>query len=584
MKGCEARVPRAGGRGPWGGRTAMWLGYFLVFAVAARASTVLPSLGFTPGSGVGMKLTNFYEDIPPFGYLPLRVEVKNSTTSARAWVFRSTHSQSSATTMDFTTEIRAEAMSEQSVDLLIPLAPQARNTSRYSNMRIFLSGYGVAEGTSNVHSPGRSGNLTPYFGMGEELSVKNWGPLNDLVKKKGSRSLDGTALNVDMLPSDWRGLAGFQIILFSAAEWRAISPGARGALQDWVSQGGKLILAYDGAVGPADLPAAGAAGVGGIEHWALGEDLVSRLDGLLDGGPDSAGETVQRDYTWRWQPAREIGRPEPPRIMILLFVICFSIIIGPVNFFVFAPAGDRHRLFWTTPLISVTASLLMGLFIFLSEGAGGSGSRFVAMLSLGGQNRSVIWQEQVSRTGVLLANSFTLSDPATVLLPIRLSEGGTSQPWRERGGAYSLAGGVWGGDWFRSRRTQAQALVTVTPSRGRFEFGAGANGAPTVVSTFENEMAEVWYFDQAGQPWKGTKLRPGEKAVLTRAETKTFDQWLDGALTPAGTLTRGHVQNFAKSGRAGKFFASATAPSRVASLSAIRWKDGDGIVFGRTTP
>lgn len=579
MRG-EAHVPRAGG---WGLR-GRWVALFMVLAVTANASTVLPDPGFTPGSGVSMKLTNFYEDIPPSGFLPLRVEVKNSTDAARKWVFRSTQSQSGSSAMDFTTEIHAEAMSEQTVDLLIPITPQAGNSSRYSSMQIFVSGYGVAEGRSNLHSPGTSGTPTPYFGMGGELSVKNWGPLTDLVKKRGSRTLDGTKLEVNMMPSDWRGLAGFQIILFTAAEWRALPAGSRGALLDWVAQGGRLLLGYEVSSARPDLPPAGAVGVGTIEHWAIDELLVSRLDSLLDGGPDSTAEIVRRDYNWDWEPARDIGRPEPPQLMILLFVICFAVIIGPVNFFVFAPAGERHRLFWTTPLISVTASLLMGLFIFFSEGVGGSGRRFVVMLSLGGQNRSVIWQEQISRTGVLLANSFPLSDPASVLLPIRLSDGNPAHTWRQSSHSYSLTGPLWGGDWFRSRRTQAQAVVTVTPSRGRLEFATGVDGKPVVVSTFENEMGEIWYFDPVGQPWKGTRLGPGEKVTLARAEAKEFNRWLKETLTPAGALTGGQVQSFAKSERAGKFFATATAPGLIASLSSIRWKDGPGLVFGRTTP
>ncbi len=579
----EAQVPGAGGRGPRGAGLAVWLVFFGL-AFVGHGSTVLPSPGFTPGSGVSMRLTNFYEDIPPSGFLPLRVEVKNSTPATRTWVFRSTQSQSASSTMDFTTEIRAEAMSEQTVDLLIPLAVQPGNSSRYSNVQISVSGYGVANGQSHVHSPGSSGDLTPYFGMGGELSVKNWGPLADLLKKKGARSLDGTNLEGNMMPSDWRGLAGFQIILFTAGEWRALPAGSRSALLDWVSQGGHLLLGHEASSERQDLPPAGPLGVGNIEHWAIDSLLVPRLHALLDKSPDSVADTVQREYTWQWEPARAIGRPEAPRLMILVFVVCFAVIIGPVNFFVFAPAGDRHRLFWTTPLISVTASLLMGLFIFFSEGLGGSGRRFVVMLSLGEQNRSVLWQEQISRTGVLLNNSFALSDPSTVLLPIRLSEGGVPQPWLERGSSYSWEDAVWGGDWFRSRRSQAQALVTVTPSRGRLEFGAGTDGAPTVVSTFANPMAEIWYFDPAGQAWWGDNVGPGEKVTLTRADAGDFDRWLKKAMAPAGALTRGHLQNFAKSERAGKFFASATTPSPIASLPNIRWQDGNGLVFGRATP
>jgi hypothetical protein len=513
----------------------------------------------------------------------LRVEIKNSSGAPRTWTFQTIHSQPGSTTVNFATEIRAEAGGEQTLDLLVPIAPSP-STSRYSSMRIYLHGYGVAGGESSVHAPGRSGNPTPYFGMGGELSVKNWGPLTDLVKKKGSRVLDGTTLEVNLMPSDWRGLAGFQVILFTAAEWRALPADSRGALRDWVAQGGRLLLGYESGTERADLLPAGPLGVGNVEHWEIDNLLVPRLDSLLENGPDSTVELTQRSYSWHWEPAKAIGRPEPPQVMILLFVIAFAVIIGPVNFFVFAPAGERHRLFWTTPLISVAASLLMGAFIFFSEGVGGSGRRFAAVLSLGEQNRSFLWQEQVSRTGVLLSNAFVPSDSSVLLLPVRLADKKNTRPWQNQGGAYALAGARWSGDWFRSRRTQAQVLMAAMPSRGRFEFQPAADGAPAVVSTFEHPLAEIWYFDAAGQAWVGKNLAPGEKMTLTRGEAKAFDQWLNRTLVPAGPVTSQRVQGFAKSDRAGKFFASATAPGLIATLPAIRWKAAEGIVFGRVTP
>jgi hypothetical protein len=571
-----------------GGARKILLAVIAILAGCApflEAGNVLPSLGFSRDSGVSMKLTSFYENIPPCGYLPLRVEVKNDGGSARQWTLRTVHAQSGFSTVSFVTELRVEARSESTFDLMVPLSTQGQASSRYSNLQILVSGPGVTDGSSSLHSPGRSGSLTPYLGMGEELSIVNWARLEDLLKKKGSRTLDGTTLDSKMLPSDWRGLAGFQIILFTAAEWRSIAPGPRSALLDWVAQGGRRILGYDGAAGPADLPAAGGLGTGSIEHLMLGNELLAQLDKILDGGTDSMAEISLRNYSWQWKLAKEIGRPEPPKLLILLFVIAFGVIVGPVNFFVFAPAGNRSRLFWTTPLISIAASALMGVFILLAEGLGGHGNRFVAMLSLADQNKTVVWQEQVSRTGVLLGSSFVPGDPTALLLPIRLSDGGSGyRPWQDRSQAFSLAGDRWSGDWFRSRRTQAQALMVVTPSRGQFAFGAAPDGTPTVVSTFDKEMADLWYFDQTGGLWTASKIAPGEKVSLVRGEPRAFDTWLSKALTPAGALTRERVQGFAKSERAGKFLAAAPTPSLIATLPAIRWSDAGGIVFGRVTP
>lgn len=557
----------------------------LVFFGAAlpsvRATTVLPSLGFTPESGVSMKLTSFYESAPSSGYLPMRVEVKNGGDSKRTWAFHSTDAQY-GTVVSFATELQVDAHSEASFDLLLPLASQAHSGSHYSNLRISVSGPGVVDGSTNFPSSGRGGGLTPFIGMGEELAVSKWGPLADALKKKGSRTLDGTSLDIKMLPSDWRGLAGFQIIVFTSNEWRTIAAAAKSAILDWVAQGGMLVLGYDGAAGAADLPAAGGFGTGTIEHWVLVDDLLPRFEKAFDSSQDSLGEITEQGYSWQWKLARALGRPEAPKILLLVFVIVFAIVVGPINFLVIAPAGKRARLFWTTPLISVAASLLMGLFILLAEGLGGRGSRFVAMLSLAEQNKTVIWQEQVSRTGALLGGSFVLSDPTALLLPINLM--GTGSHGRDRSRTYSLAGDRWSGDWFRSRRTQAQLLAVVAPSRGQFTFGSTPDGTPTVVSTFDKEMKDLWYFDQSGRVWKAPKIAPGEKVTLVRGEASGFDTWLNSTLGPAGALTQGRVQDFAKSPRAGKFLAAVPDPIRIATLPAIRWETTGGIVFGRANP
>ena len=274
--------------------------------------------------------------------------------------------------------------------------------------------------------------------------------------------------------------------------------------------------------------------------------------------------------------------------MILLAVVAFAITVGPVNFLVFASGVHRSRLFWTTPLIAVVATLLMGLFILISEGVGGRGKVFVALLTMADQKKSVLWQEQVSRTGVLFGTSFTPSEATALLLPIQLKEDGRPgrhySPWSERNRTYALDANRWSGDWFRSRQTQAQLVMTVEPSRGQFVFDAAADGTPTVTSTFEREMTGLWYFDASGQPWTVGKIAPGETVSLTRAEKSVFDQWFDRALKPAGALTRERVQGFAKAGLPGKFFAAIPEPVRIATLPTIRWEDAGGVVFGRALP
>ncbi len=561
------------------------LALLLSTGLPLQAERVLPSFNFAPGSGIEMRVTNFYEELPPFGFLPLRVEVKNSSGQTRKWDFRTSHSQANFRTFISSTTLEVPTGSERTFDLLVPLAPQAANSSRFSNLRIELSGYAVVNGSTSDHSSSSGRPPTSFTGMGEALAVKNWGPLRDLMEKTHLRALDGSSLDPDFLPADWRGLAGFEILFFTEAEWRGIGAAERGAIDDWINQGGKLVLVHTDASAPPDLPRAGNHGLGSIELWPLGDDFIERAAQLLKGTATSLSTETLQNYTWQWNLAEKVGRAQPPQILIMVFVIAFGVIIGPLNFLVLAPLGKRHRLFWTTPLLSIAASLLMALFIIFSEGLGGSGRRLEAQLSLAGQNKAVLWQEQVSRTGVLTGNSFTPSQPS-IILPVGLRQStnpGSYRAGADRGSAYVLNGTVWSGDWFRSRNTQAQVFSAVIQTRGRLQVQADPSGTPVALSSFDKILEEVWYFDQQGAAWRGLNLSPGEKQPLKPANKDDHAKWWKKTLQDGGPVIRSRSEEYAKGEKAGKFFAVTKATTPITSLPSIRWKDSGGIIFGEVT-
>src|SRR3712207_7807497 len=50
-----------------------------------------------------------------------------------------------------------------------------------------------------------------------------------------------------------------------------------------------------------------------------------------------------------WEARRRVGELDMNAGLLIGFIALFAAISGPVNLFWFAPAGQRHRLFWTTP-------------------------------------------------------------------------------------------------------------------------------------------------------------------------------------------------------------------------------------------
>ena len=148
-------------------------------------------------------------------------------------------------------------------------------------------------------------------------------------------------------------------------------------------------------------------------------------------------------------------------VFLIGFIGCSAILIGPVNLFWIAGAGRRHRLFWTTPVISLSASLLLAIFIVLQDGFGGSGARVIMMQLLPDQKKAVIVQEQAAHTGVLLSKGFSTPDDL-YLTPVDFRSSGTGQ--------YEQTGRAFAGDWFSSRRVQAHRATAIMPSRAEVQW------------------------------------------------------------------------------------------------------------------
>ena len=574
---------------PWrrGVKPSLTLG--LAFLLAAspsslRAERALTGPRLLPNAGAEIRVTNTFEGIPPSGFLPIRIEIKNSADTARSWNLQSKHALSGSRITDFFTTLTVPASSERAFDLLVPLSPQVSSSSRYSSLTLTFLGPGIEDGIITEHSSGGGRSPSVYLGMGEALATTSWGVLREQVEKKLSLSLNGSPLDPLLMPSDWRGLAGFEGIVLAASEWRDLAAGPRAALLDWVAQGGHLVLAYEEETAPPDLAALPSSRGGGkiLIRPVIG--LEDELTEWLKAASKPIASMALQDYNWKWAPAQAVGNPEPPYLLILIFVVLFALIIGPLNFLVLAPAGRRHRLFWTTPAISLAASILTGVFITIREGAGGRGQRFEALLVLPEERRAVLWQEQISRTGVLFSSSFP-SDNSAVLLPIEIrSENQTPRPRRRAESIFALAGSQWSGDWFRSRTTQAQLLTALAPQRERLDV-SWENGVPSATSSFARPLDMVFYFSpnpEGATIWQGRDLKPGQKTVLTPATMPAYLSWRERTLIEAGPVIRDRLSRFEAQRGGHKFFANTLSASAIATLGEIIWSDTGGLIFGET--
>lgn len=290
------------------------------------------------------------------------------------------------------------------------------------------------------------------------------------------------------------------------------------------------------------------------------------------------------DYgTSTWKARDMVPVPQMQMTLMVLFMVVFAVLVGPVNLFVFAGPTRRHRLFWTTPLLSVAGSLVLLLIMFFSDGTGGSGVRLSVGVMVPELDRVIVRQEQICRTGVLLASAFPVAEPSMmtqlVLKRSRNSVFDTEEHLMLHEDATQRSG-----DWFRSRSVQAHALQTVRASRGEVRFRASGE-TPSVVSSLEVPLSRVWVVDEKGDTWIASDVGPGERKNLQKSATP-FAQlvWSERALPPlAGPLLKDALAEVQRL-KAGYVIAeverAAVSRLAVATLDSIQWNEDHAFIVG----
>ncbi len=557
-----------------------WLLLFIgLFGVASlrAAGGFSHRVVMDPESRDSIEVSSFVDNTPGAGFMPLKVVIDNRSTSDRVWALRPMMSMNDWVHGEWNFPVKAGQRSE--FEIYVPL--KVSNFDYRWGLQFMWSGPGVESNMMQLPQTGSSSNAGKhsFIGLSDSLHTQHWGTLQSALA-----DLNGAALDLTQAPADWRAWLALDQIWMTVGEWKTLPRDRKQALLEAVALRNELVLVC------ADKPEADEMrnsfnrGESAQTDWPLGAGRV-RLQ--LSGGDRAAtvqkgpqrGNTLQ-SYRLSSQLAKQVPEIETAGPLVLLFIVLFGIVAGPVNLFVLAPAGRRHRLFITTPLISLAGAVVLAAAIFIQDGTGGSGVRLVHAQVLPDSKRLLITQEQAARTGLLVGTSFRTADPVW-LQPLADT---AMHAYRQVRNQYSLAAdGSFTGDWFRSRSRQHHVLQSVRPSRAAIEFTAGE--APSVVSTFETELTRLFVYDAEGKAWSAENVRSGERVPLKPADKDAPQQFwneqgsqhdLQGLL--GDSRARSHS-------RTASFYAEAADPASMAidTLPSIRWQTPVVLVSGPLT-
>ncbi len=249
-----------------------------------------------------------------------------------------------------------------------------------------------------------------------------------------------------------------------------------------------------------------------------------------------------------------------PSGLLILALIVFAVLVGPITLFVWAPVNKRHRLFIFVPCISLAFSALLLLLILVVDGFGGEGMRAASIFLNPETNSAITHQKQICKTSVLVNGSFELDENALFSSRNMQDEYSNSRGYSENSD-YLREGSSFRGKWFASRSTLVQDITLIKPTRARISLAAGDGNAPVVQSTAPCMLTGFIYQDKNGVFWTADSVPPGVKTTLTRSD-KNLKQRFQGA--------------------SGYFNASAPANelAPVDTLGSIKWTNENVFFFG----
>jgi hypothetical protein len=548
-----------------------------------------------------VEIESIFGSVARQGSLPYRVTIRNNSGKDRVWTIRLNEGNSGRSlTTGATYRIAVEDGSEVQRDVTFSFAP-AFLAYDYRNLEIFVNASGLpAENRSHGQQTNQG---FPTLAISKPLAQRSLSRLDDLLKKENSYDQSfAKSFEVSYLPVDWTGYSGLDGLLIDLGSWQALSLAQRQAVFAWVRLGGIVDIYLEAETANPDLklpvtpvdPAAKeiSLSLGSIRlrQWD-GEELP---DQLIAQYRQLAARTATLDDDFNsnseWPLKRDFGSKEFNPTLVFVLLLVFAILVAPVNLFYFARPGRRHRLFITTPIISVVTCLLVIVVILFTDGVGGKGMRLVLADLQPSRDEMRLYrtQEQISRTGVMINTGFT-SETVDDLNPVNLPESNFN-PFSSnsrRSTSYDISDGQFSGGFFPSRAEQGFSLRSAEPTRSRIERSSppGNAGPPRLTSTMPQAITAFYYLDENGAAWlspAGAITTPGQVIPLEKAITARQPEWLEEDVALFSKGQRNRLRQLSR--EPNRFFARIAEADSLAMATHTRIKWEKTVVLLTGTP
>jgi hypothetical protein len=341
----------------------------------------------------------------------------------------------------------------------------------------------------------------------------------------------------DDFDPDYRGYSGYRFLFLTADDWSRLKAQQRLAIKQWIGFGNRLWIAMPDSAEIAalpDLPKSSdkdviSYGFGEIRRYTL-EAASTQLINFSESSESELRKSFQSCGTGgengffgvgQWSLRAALGERGIPTIWLLVFVVIFASLLGPVNFYLAARRKRHAQILWTTPLFSLIAGIVLACVIVFGDGFGGTGRRMAVVMTYPADLSMLTVQEQVARCGILFSRSFPFSSTQTMLRLV------VEENNRPNSGSCHLESDRMSGDWFRGGTFTGQRLLRAESSRSRIEVTHDGTRSPVMHSSLPVPLEKVFYRDSTGGLWCLDELRVGERRAMRQATPEEFSVWFN---------------------------------------------------------
>lgn len=326
--------------------------------------------------------------------------------------------------------------------------------------------------------------------------------------------------------ANWLGYSGYDAVVATADEMRSVPEDVAGALVRYAECGGVLLV-----IGSWSVPQTWRdqqQNDGSLSMYPAGFGIcIVVKDGLIQKLDKTSWEHVAESWQdskspWDSRGSFEFASanrrfPVTDNVSIpvrglLLIIVAFVILIGPLNLFILSRKKKRMWLLWTVPAISLLTCLTVSAYSLLSEGWGGK-ARYLSFTVL---------DERSHRASTVGLNAFYMPlTPGGGLhfsTDTELTGKGAGYPYGSDNVQMRLV------DWSQDQHLEEGWITARTPAhlmvrrsetrRERLTVTQATDESLSVVNGLGVAVRNLWLVDEKGRSFIGVDIPAGASATL----------------------------------------------------------------------